>query len=206
MEKGGYKCQKCLDNGFYEIEKDGTTVAHECECGKIQRERMESRLKFACIPKEFAGQTVENFRTDCYCAGQNRQLAQMAKNLAAQYVRQFPEIRDSGKGLYFYSGVKGSGKTRLAVSIANDLVSGQGITAKFATTLQILDQIKKTWGEKSRERSRSEQMSEQKLMDDIISVPLLVMDDIGVEQCKGWIDERFYNIINGRIGCYGCRF
>ena len=194
-----YKCQKCRDSGWYEVEKDGYTYSHECECGKLQRERIAGRLKFAAIPKEFEGQTVENFRTDCYSTPQNRELATMAKHLASEYVRQFPEIRETGKGLYFHSGVKGSGKTRLAVSIANDLITQRMIGAKFATTIQILDQIKSTWGEKSRDRDRMEQVSEQRLIDDIISVPVLVIDDIGVEQPKDWVNERFYNIINGRM-------
>lgn len=198
-EKTAYKCQKCRDSGWYEVEKDGYTFSHECECGKLQRERLAGRLKFAAIPKEFEGQTVENFRTDCYSTPQNRELAKMAKRLASEYVRQFLEIRETGKGLYFHSGVKGSGKTRLAVSIANDLITQRMIGAKFATTIQILDQIKSTWGEKSRDRDRMEQVSEQKLIDDIISVPMLVIDDIGVEQPKDWVNERFYNIINGRM-------
>ena len=101
--------------------------------------------------------------------------------------------------LYFYSSVKGSGKTRLAVSIANDLITQQMVGAKFATTIQILDQIKNTWGEKSKGLDRVEQASEQRLIDDIISVPVLVIDDIGVEQPKDWVNERFYNIINGRM-------
>lgn len=194
-----YKCQKCRDSGYYEIEKDGYIFSHECECGKVQRDRLAGWLRFATIPKEFEGQTVDNFRTDCYSTPQNAELARMAKHLAKQYVEQFREIKETGKGLYFHSGVKGSGKTRLAVSIANDIITKHMIAAKFATTIQILDQIKSAWGDKSRDRSASEQGSEQKLMDDIISVPVLVIDDIGVEKPKDWINERFYNIINGRM-------
>lgn len=117
-----YNCQKCRDSGYYEIEKDGYTFVRECECGKIQRERIESKLRFAAIPKEFEGQTVDNFRTDCYSTPQAQELAKMAKLVAKRYVEKFPEIQEIGKGLYFHSNVKGSGKTRLAVSIANDLI------------------------------------------------------------------------------------
>lgn len=194
-----YQCQKCHDTGYYEIKKDGYVFARECECGRVQRERLASKLKFAAIPKEFEGLTIDNFRTDCYSTAHNRELAEMAKQIATEYVRQFQEIRESGKGFYFYSGVKGSGKTRLAVSIANDLFVKQDVPAKFATTLQILDQIKTTWGEKQAGCDKIEQAGEQKLIKDIISVPVLVVDDIGVEQPKDWVKERFYNIINGRM-------
>lgn len=196
-----YKCQKCRDTGYDDFEQDGRTYVRECECGKLQRERMKSKLAFAAIPKEFKGQTVDNFRTDCYSTAQGRELAEMAKTIAKRYVEIFDEIqKENAKGLYFHSSVKGSGKTRLAVSIANDLVSTKGIPAKFSTTIQILDQIKKTWGERARGRDEINQvMTEESLIRDFVSVPVLIVDDIGVEQPKDWINERFYNILNGRM-------
>ena len=186
-----YRCEKCRDTGWEMVkEPDGHEFCRECSCGYLQRYRLNGRLKFATIPKEFEGQTVDNFQTDCYSTAANRELAAMAQTI----VEKFDEIQETGKGLYFYSRVKGSGKTRLAVSIANDLIEKKFIQAKFATTIQILDQIKATWGGISKNEE-----SEQKLIHDIVSVPVLVIDDIGVEAVKDWINERFYNILNGRM-------
>ena len=194
-----YKCQKCRDGGWEEVEdENGYTFVRECSCGLVQRQRMDRKLKFAAIPKEFEDQTIESFMTDCYTTPENKELAQMAKIIAKRYVEQFEEIQETGKGLYFYSSVKGSGKTRLAVSIANDLIRQKMISAKFATTIQILDQIKATWGENKKTGDEGGG-SEQTLINDIISVPVLVIDDIGVEKVKDWINERFYNILNGRM-------
>lgn len=190
-----YRCEKCRDTGWEMVkEPDGHEFCRECSCGYLQRYRLNGRLKFATIPKEFEGQTVDNFQTDCYSTAANRELAAMAQTIAKRYVEKFDEIQETGKGLYFYSRVKGSGKTRLAVSIANDLIEKKSIQAKFATTIQILDQIKATWGGISKNEE-----SEQKLIHDIVSVPVLVIDDIGVEAVKDWINERFYNILNGRM-------
>lgn len=190
-----YRCEKCRDTGWEMVkEADGHEFCRECSCGYLQRYRLNGRLKFATIPKEFEGQTVDNFQTDCYSTAANRELAAMAQTIAKRYVEKFDEIQETGKGLYFYSRVKGSGKTRLAVSIANDLIEKKFIQAKFATTIQILDQIKATWGGISKNEE-----SEQKLIHDIVSVPVLVIDDIGVEAVKDWINERFYNILNGRM-------
>lgn len=190
-----YRCGKCRDTGWEMVkEPDGHEFCRECSCGYLQRYRLNGRLKFATIPKEFEGQTVDNFQTDCYSTAANRELAAMAQTIAKRYVEKFDEIQETGKGLYFYSRVKGSGKTRLAVSIANDLIEKKFIQAKFATTIQILDQIKATWGGISKNEE-----SEQKLIHDIVSVPVLVIDDIGVEAVKDWINERFYNILNGRM-------
>ena len=190
-----YRCEKCRDTGWEMVkEPDGHEFCRECSCGYLQRYRLNGRLKFATIPKEFEGQTVDNFQTDCYSTAANRELAAMAQTIAKRYVEKFDEIQETGKGLYFYSRVKGSGKTRLAVSIANDLIEKKFIQAKFATTIQILDQIKATLGGISKNEE-----SEQKLIHDIVSVPVLVIDDIGVEAVKDWINERFYNILNGRM-------
>lgn len=194
-----YKCPKCRDTGWEEVKGENDyTFMRECSCGLLQRQKMDRKLKFAAIPKEFQNQTVESFMTDCYSTPQNRERAQMAKIIAKRYVEQFEEIQETGKGLYFYSSVKGSGKTRLAVSIANDLIRQKMISAKFATTLQILDQIKATWGE-IKKAGQEDGGSEQQLINDIISVPVLVIDDIGAENVKDWVNERFYNILNGRM-------
>lgn len=190
-----YKCPICHDSGWEIVkEPDGHEYCRRCKCGIFERQAIERKLSFATIPKEFENHTVSNFETECYSTSQNRELAQMAKVIAGRYVDQFDEIKETGKGLYFYSRTKGSGKTRLAVSIANDLIRKKNIGAKFATTIQILDQIKATWGE-----DRKNEETEQKLIREIVSVPVLIIDDIGVEAVKEWINERFYNILNGRM-------
>ena len=112
-------------------------------------------------------------------------------------MERFEDIQDMGKGLFFYSGVKGSGMTRLAASIANDLVEKKMVPVKFTTALQILDQIRETWGNGRSQEGQAE--TESQLIQDIVSVPVLIIDDIGVEQPKDWVNERFYNILNGRM-------
>lgn len=189
-----YNCQVCKDTGWEEVYEGDHSFMRECKCGYMQRQRIAGKLEFASIPREFEGYTVSDFKTDCYSSSSNSELAEMAKTIAKNYVDQFSEIQESGKGLYFYSGVKGSGKTRLAVSIANDIIQQKMISVKFATTIQILDQIKATWG-----GAHKNEETEQKLIYDIVSVPVLVIDDIGVEGVKDWINERFYNILNGRM-------
>lgn len=196
-DPGTFKCAKCRDIGYYEVEENGYTYACECECGKIQRERIETKLRFAALPEEFRGQTVDNFRVDCYSTPQDQELARAAKLISKRFVERFEEIKEMGKGLFFYSGVKGSGKTRLAASIANDLVEKKMIPVKFTTALQILDQIRETWG--NGRYQYGQDSTERQLVQDIISVPALIIDDIGVEQPKDWVNERFYNILNGRM-------
>ena len=101
-------------------------------------------------------------------------------------------MQERGMGLYLYSETKGSGKTKMAAGIANELILERKIRARFATSLQILDEIKASW-------DRQAGMSESGLLASLSAVPVLVIDDFGTEQQeKPWINEKFYQIINSR--------
>lgn len=185
-------CPKCGGDGFVlsYIDECGNEVYKPCECRTVKL--MENKLQMASIPREFSGYTVDSFDLKFYKSADAQEKADMAKLLCTNYVKDFLNIRESGKGLYLYSRIKGSGKTRMAVSIANDIITRYRISAKFATTIQLLDEIKKTW-------DKPEGGSEQNLLQEIIDVPVLVLDDIGVEKMSPWVNEKFYSILNGRM-------
>lgn len=191
--KTAYKCEKCRDTGYiFHKTENGYDYASQCVC--LKSRIMESKLRFANIPKEFKGYTVESFDLGLYATPNGKEKAEMAKMLCTNYVKEFRGISEEGKGLYMYSKTKGSGKSRMAASVANDIITQYRISAKFATTLQILDEIKRTWHEQTGADS-----GEQKFLADIIRVPVLVIDDIGVEKSTEWVNEKFYSILNGRM-------
>lgn len=188
-----HKCPKCRDSGYILRKgEDGYDYASPCKC--LASRIMENKLQFADIPKEFKGYTVESFDLGLYTTPDAREKSAMAKMICTNYIKEFPRISEEGKGLYLHSRTKGSGKTRMAASIANDIISIHRVSAKFATTLQILDEIKKSWNKKPGEAA-----GEQKFLADIIGVPVLVIDDIGVEKPTEWVNEKFYSILNGRM-------
>lgn len=154
---------------------------------------MQSKLEFADIPPEFEGYTVDSFDLGLYQLPEAREKAKMAKLLCANYVRDFLQIRPEGKGLYLYSRTKGSGKTRMAAGIANDIIKKYRISVKFTSALQILGEIKNSWHQDTRDGD-----GEQRFIQDVIRVPVLVIDDIGVEKSTAWVDEKFYEILDGR--------
>lgn len=91
-----------------------------------------------------------------------------------------------------YSRTKGSGKTRMAASIANELIYEKGCQVKFCTSLQILNEIKASWNGEN-------VYTESRLLDFLSTTKVLIIDDFGTEQSdKTWINERFYQIINNR--------
>lgn len=62
---------------------------------------------------------------------------------------------------------------------------------KFATSVQILNEIKASW-------NKEEGMTEHQLLDDLSRAEILVIDDFGIERIKDWIEEKLYHIINSR--------
>lgn len=173
------------------VSEEGAGTYRVCECREL--ENQQKRLRFAAIPKEFESYTVESFDLGAYSSPEAREKAEMAKLICVNYVRMFRWLQGDGKGLYMHSRVKGSGKTRMAASVANDIMRIYGIPAKFITTLQILDEIKQSWNEPGNGAG------ERQLLQDVLAVPVLVMDDIGVERPSKWVDEKFYSILNGRM-------
>ena len=102
------------------------------------------------------------------------------------------DFKEKGKGLYLYSKTKGSGKTRLAASLGNALISTYKERVKFITTLDLLDEIKGTYNKESA-------LSENDLINAIKEVDVLILDDIGVEGDTPWVSEKLYSILNGRM-------
>jgi DNA replication protein DnaC len=92
------------------------------------------------------------------------------------------EPQPSGKGLYLW-GPNGTGKTHLAVAVSRT-VKG----SLFLNTLRLFDKLKESY-----------QTSEVcRTFEQARSARLLVLDDLGSERPTGWVQERFYALLNTR--------
>ena len=192
LAKNNYKCPLCKDTGWRIIPDKGQGTMKECECGTAQRLIMERRLSFANIPNSFKGMTLNNFYVNIYRNDKSRKKAQSAIKAIQYWLDNYEHMKNKGMGLYLYSVSTGSGKTRMAASIANELIHNTKITVKFATSLQILNEIKGSWNEET-------EYNENQLLNDLSAVEVLIIDDFGIESgYKDWINERFYHIINTR--------
>ncbi|WP_164917279.1 DnaA/Hda family protein [Clostridium sp. JN-9] len=175
---------------FVVNEKTGESYGRYCRCRDEML--MQKRLNFANIPDEFKGLTVNSFRIDWYKNEVSQARAARAKKAAVNFVKNFEEFQERGKGLYFYSYVKGSGKTRLAVSIGNALMTSKKAGVKFTTTIDLLAEIKKSYDKKS-------EFTQSDLIEAIRGVQCLILDDIGVEKESDWVNEIFYSILDYRM-------
>ena len=186
------KYGKCDGNGLSHMVniKTGDFKSQYCKCR--EEKIYNDRLKFANIPTEFEALTVNSFRVDLYSKEVTRNIAMNARTMITNYVMNFPKFQELGKGIYLYSNTKGSGKTRLAVSLGNVLLRNLKQQVKFITCSDLLKEIKNTYNKESK-------YSESQLVDSINKVDILIIDDIGVERPTSWVNEMLFNVLDNRM-------
>lgn len=181
-------CSKCEGRGWYFV--DYNTVK-ECECGIVEQQRQESKLRFASIPETYKNVSLKDMTTRYYLKTESKNQFKASAELIKWYLENLEKNIADGKGIYFWSNVKGSGKTMMVSALANELINKYKRYAKFATSLDILDEIKATYGGHDGD-------TEKKLLDEIASADFLIIDDFGTERNTDWATEKFYQIVNKR--------
>lgn len=148
---------------------------------KAMQQRIERLLGKSGIKKRFQQRTFANFRRDTPGRKKNYEIAK-------EYADNFAVHRARGDGLYI-EGTNGTGKTHLAAAIALQLI-GEGIPVICKTSSDLLLDIKKSFDDNS--------ISEAEVLDVYKSVALLIVDDLGKEQCSDWSMSTLYSILNDR--------
>ncbi len=167
------------------IVRDGIEFYRQCKC--LKERIAKNRLAFAAIPEVYKDCKLKDFRLDVYT--KEREVARKVCKGIKLYVDNFEQMKERGLGLYLYSNSKGSGKTRLISSIANELLKNYQV--KFATSQRIIEEIKKSWDKNS-------EYTESKIINDLCNADILIIDDFGVEKISSWVNDKFYYIINER--------
>lgn len=181
-------CPLCGGRGWVFV--DYNTVK-ECECGVLDRERQDSKLRFASIPETYKDVMLKDMKSSFYDKPDSKEAFKAVGRFVKWYMDYLEKNIDEGKGIYFWSTTKGSGKTMLASAMANELIHKHKKYVKFATSLDILDEIKATYNKESEE-------SESKLLNDLVTADFLIIDDFGTERVSDWAGEKFYQIVNKR--------
>lgn len=168
----------------YEIENYGSAVfalPPKTRNGEFRRHR--SMMPFDNLDKR-----LNDFRWDVY--GGDPETA-AAERMARAFVHSYDMFGRNGKGYYIYSGTKGSGKTLLSCCLANEIMEMRDVSVKFITVLDYLELTKK--GYKS--------MEDREDVDRVMKAGILILDDIGVEVSREWVNTTLYQLINHRYSC-----
>lgn len=148
---------------------------------KVSLQETEFRRVRAMMPFEFLNVTAKDFQWSKYTTD-----ITAAKDMINRYIMHYSQLKDKGMGLYIYSGTKGSGKTMLACCLINEITKRYAGCVKFINILDFLEMTKKGFNGDDEE------------VETIRRAGLLVMDDIGVQMSKEWIDTVLYRLINDR--------
>ena len=170
-----YRQGKCLmledANGYEYLLPAAGVTAEESEFRKIR----------AMMPFEFLDVRAKDFQWSRYQGD-----VTVAKEMVNRYILHYEKLRNKGMGLYIYSGTKGSGKTMLACCLLNEITKRYKGVVKFVNILDFLEMTKKGFS------------GDDEDVNNIRHAGLLVVDDIGVQMSKEWIDTVLYSLVNDR--------
>lgn len=177
-------CPLCGGAGRRSYEVDGVLRTGRCRC-----QRVPDRVKLfngAGIPAKHAGATMESFR------------AELARPTWAA-VRGFIDGYRPGadvQGLVIF-GAPGRGKTHLLCAVVRELVFRHGVAARFVEFSHLLASIREGFDHK---------VSESRLVDPLVRVPVLAVDELGKGRGTDWeqsildlLVSRRYNAHSGPL-------
>ncbi len=144
----------------------------------------EFRRARSMMPFEYIDKTAKDFQWDVYGVD----VLEDNKDIANAFIVNYLKFEKNGKGLYIYSDTRGSGKTLLACCLINEVINRYDVSAKFISILDYLELTKKGYSN----------LADKEEKDSIMHTRILVLDDIGVEVSKDWINTTLYHLINFR--------
>ncbi len=187
VESLGTKQVECPSHGMYETRGTRYTVGRGKEvwspcpaCAKeredaeraelllAEQERQQARLEEllgrAAIPARFLGCAFENYRVDLPAQ-------QVVLDTCMAFAEAFPRLRKTGESLVLI-GRRGTGKTHLAAAILQALLPDH--VGLYTTAQDMIAMIRATWGPVA-------ERSTESVMRVLYGVPLLVIDEVGVQ-------------------------
>lgn len=152
-------CPDCVEAKLAEDRKAESEAAAD-----RQQAHIAALIDQACIPARFIGRNFDNFRAETKSQA-------TALNFAKEYAESFERNLKNGTGLIF-SGFPGTGKSHLAAAILQSVMPAH--CGLYITCMGLIRAVRGTW------RKESEK-SETEILRTFGTVPLLVLDEIGVQ-------------------------
>lgn len=160
-----------------------STQAIFLDDGTILDSRFDERRSRSGMPLEYV-----------YCTGKSIDWGKYGseditpqKNIVNAFVINFAMFQREGRGLYFYSDTKGSGKTMIACAVANEILKTHDISVKFTSVTDYIELVKAK-DDASRGNVKA-----------ILEAGLLILDDVGAQvENKDWITTALFRLIDRR--------
>ncbi|MBI1257445.1 MAG: AAA family ATPase [Chloroflexi bacterium] len=132
----------------------------------------------------FADKTFDTFHDDLKMLTPTQD--QSLKD-ALKTARKFAEHPE---GWLLLEGTYGCGKTHLAAAVGNERLRYEE-SVLFITTPDLLDHLRSTYGADS-------ESGYDEMFDRLRNAPLMILDDLGVENPSAWAQEKLFQLLNHR--------
>ncbi len=181
-------CPICGGAGFVRLKVPvghplfGKAVPCRCKRDEIRERRLE-RLRKASNLRFLTQMTFETFHTQ----DSGSPMIAVALEEALDTARAFAEDPD---GWLVFTGSYGTGKTHLAAAIANYRLE-RGLPVLFVVTPDLLDYLRASYAPNS-------PASYDERFEQVRTVELLVLDDLGTQNATPWAAEKLYQLLNYR--------
>lgn len=182
---GNYKRQ--LDDNGNLIPMEWQT---ECACNKLKKRA--KLISTSGIPIKFKEARFKNYSLK-YTTDQDIEKATYAKHAAEKFVENYESIKQQqgAKGLYLYSKRKGSGKSRLLATMANELIL-KGIDVTYINAVNLAKEVRNTFKKDSLQ-------NETQVLEAIVKTEVLFIDDLAVDKPSRFVEDLYYKIFNERL-------
>ena len=182
-----YKCEICKDKGY--IKENGKSI--RCKC--VTQRLLNDRYNNSNLTHN--NETFENFNLKFYSNEKGNMEKSPRENMkeildiSKYFVENFGQTDSKIKNIFF-SGKTGLGKTYLSNAIAKELIN-KGFTIFYQTAPVMLDELML---KKFRDNDEYYNMLNQ-----INTVDLLIIDDLGSENLSESKMKEIFAIINNRL-------
>lgn len=163
----------------YDVEDYGISEFAE----NVEVSNGDFRRARSMMPFKYLDADMGKFRWDIYGCD-----VSMERKKAESFMLGFHEFQKRGKWLYIYSKTRGSGKTFLSCALANEVLKRLDVCVKFVSVPELMKMTKEGY----RDFARKEDLSI------IRAAELLILDDIGAEMKKEWVDAELFQLIDFR--------
>ena len=161
-------------------------VARACDCREQRLKKNRSRGVSSSLPAKFRGVSFDRPPvSDMARDLDSKEAVAAARNYVANLDRNISE----GKGIWFLGNV-GTGKTTLGMLVAK-LALEQRYSVAVYSTAKLLNRIRSTYGS-------DQPRAYDAFFEELTSVDLLFIDDLGAERNTDWVIEQLYLIVNER--------
>jgi DNA replication protein DnaC len=172
-------CPRCID----QRQAAHDSEARERSMKQLRQRKMRQLVDIASIPPRFTGCTFDGYQVNC--EGQFRALS-VCREFAAGWIGQSVK-----GGSLVLTGGTGTGKTRLACTIANVIIPEHMASVAFGTVSSVVRTVRATYGKGST-------VSESEAINALLVPDLLIIDEIGASTGSEHELGLLFEIINKR--------